>query len=321
MIVMDIDFNELSMAQQTALKQFVQTLNNRVDTIYIFCFALTRYESHHIHCFAPHTHTQGLQADILLVCGNRESRSTHEIQHLAASISTAAYQYTAVAVHHAEAMRRLESGDPFVCKVFSHAALLYSSGEALPRRQRFVCRKTLLEQTRVGWRRWFNTSCQFMDCAAYCLMDGNFGLAIFMVHQTVEQACKAVIKVMLHMRPNTHNIAWMLKLCGSLIPEIHTIFPRDTPREKALFNLLKGSYIDCRYGTSFDVQEEEAWALYYRASALLRVAGEWCNRRIQVMEALVQEHVCPASYQGTNSLDFFAISEKDASVEADKSTV
>src|SRR5690606_2703829 len=128
----------------------------------------------------------------------------------------------------------LEKGDSFICSVFGRAAMLYSRGETLPQRQGFVCRKTLLRQTRRGWRRWFNTSCQFMDCAAYCLMDGNFGLAVFMVHQTVEQACKAIIKVMMHTRSNTHNLAWMLKLCSGVIPEIRTVFPRNTRQEKAL---------------------------------------------------------------------------------------
>lgn len=295
---MDIDLRELSSAQQAALKQLIKTLSSRIDTTYIFCFALNRYESHHTHCFAQQVHTQKLQADMLLVYGNQESRCLHEIQHLATSLSTATYQYTAVAVHHTDALQRLGNGDPFICKVFSQAALLYSRGEVLPQRQGFMCRKTLLKQTRQGWQRWFNTGCQFMDCAAYCLMDGNFGLAVFMVHQAIEQACKALIKVMLHMRPNTHNLAWMLKLCSSLIPEIHTIFPRNTPREKALFNLLKGSYIDCRYAASFDVQEEEAWTLYYRASALLRLAGEWCNQRIKTMEAWVQTETQEDLYHG-----------------------
>lgn len=286
---MDIDLHELSTAQQTAFRQFIKTLCNRIDTVYVFCFALRRYESHHIHCFAEQTHELGLQADMLIVYRSGGSTCMHEIQHLATNLSVATHQYTAVAVHHTEAVQRLENGDPFLCKVFGQAAILYSADEPLPRKQGFISRKTLLEQTRRDWRRWFNTSCQFMDCAAYCLMDSNFGLAVFMVHQTVEQACKAIIKVMLHTQSNTHNLSWMLKLCSSLIPEVRSIFPRNSPREKALFNLLKGSYIDCRYAASFDVREEEAWVLYYRASALLRVAGESCNRWINAMEAWARE--------------------------------
>jgi uncharacterized protein len=119
------------------------------------------------------------------------------------------------------------------------------------------------------------------------LVESNFSMAVFMVHQTVEQACKAMLNVMLHMRPNTHNLGWMLKLCSTIAPEIAAVFPRDSPPDKALFNLLKKSYTDCRYAAGFAVKEEEAWTLYYRASTLLRIAGELSNRRIAAMEALV----------------------------------
>src|SRR5690606_22891962 len=92
---------------------------------------------------------------------------------------------------------------------------------------------------------------------------------------------------MLYMRPNTHNLAWMLKLCSTLAPEIASVFPRDTPEDKALFNLLKSSYMDSRYAAGFVVNEDAAWAIYYRASTLLRIAGELCNKRIAELEELV----------------------------------
>lgn len=281
---MDICLHELSAAQQAALKQFIQALSERVNTVYLFCFALQRQQSQHIHCFAQQTCRQWFQADVLLVYSDQEQRSLSAIQNIANSLSQAEYRYTTVVMCHAEAIQQFKNGNPFVSNVFSRGALLYSSEGVLPRRQGYVCHKTWLEKTRQGWQRWFNTSCQFMDCATYCLMDGNFTMAVFMVHQTIEQACKALIKVMLDIGTHTHNLAWMLKLCSSLIPEIATIFPRNNPQEKALFNLLKGSYIDCRYATSFEVREDEAWVLYYRAGVLLRAAGEWCNKRIKTME-------------------------------------
>ncbi|HWK98766.1 MAG TPA: HEPN domain-containing protein [Parapedobacter sp.] len=145
----------------------------------------------------------------------------------------------------------------------------------------------MLKQTREGWRRWFSNSCQFMDCASYCLMEDKFNMAVFMVHQAVEQACKAMLKVMLHMRPSTHNLAWMLKLCRSLAPEIASVFPRESPEDKTLFNLLKSSYMDSRYAAEFAVNEEAAWTLYYRASILMQIAGKLCNKRIAELEELV----------------------------------
>ena len=284
---MDIDPNDLTAAQQTALRQLANALTRRIATEFIFCFALQRYEVQNTHCFTSNVNKNWFRADILLICNDSDQHGLPDIHHLANSVEIAEHQYAAVVMPYAEAMQRLADGDAFVGTVFQRGALLYSGTNMLPSRKVFICHETLLQQTRDGWRRWFNNSCQFMDCAGYCLMERKFNMAVFMIHQTVEQACKAMLKVMLHMRPNTHNLAWMLKLCCTVAPEIASVFPRDNPEDKALFNLLKSSYMDSRYAAGFTVNEEKAWTLYYRASTLLRIAGELCNKRIAELEEWV----------------------------------
>ncbi|MGV3761236.1 HEPN domain-containing protein [Parapedobacter sp.] len=284
---MEIHLNDLGAEQQRTLRRLAKELTTRVATEFIFCFALQQYKVQRTHCFASETARRWLKADILLIYKDSERRGLHEIQHQANSIEVEEQQYAVVAMAHTEAMQHLTDGHAFVCKVFQHGALLYSHTNLLPRNKTFVCHDTLLQQTREGWHRWFNNSCQFMDCASFCLMEHKLNMAVFMLHQTVEQACKAMLKVMLYMRPNTHNLAWMLKLCSTLAPEIASVFPRDNPEDKALFNLLKNSYMDSRYAAGFAVNEEAAWALYYRVSTLLRIAGELCNKRIAELEEWV----------------------------------
>lgn len=284
---MDIDLNDLTAAQQVTLRRLAKELTRRMATEFIFCFALQRHGVQGSHCFTSKVNKSWFRADILLVYNDSDQRCLNEINHLANSVEIAEHQYAAVVMAYTEAMQQIANGDAFVSTVFQHGALLYSGTNALPPRNVFICHETLLQQTREGWRRWFNNSCQFMDCATYCLMESKFNMAVFMLHQTVEQACKAMLKVMLHMRPNTHNLAWMLKLCCTLAPEIATVFPRDNPENKALFKLLKSSYMDSRYAAGFTVSEEQAWTLYYRASTLLRIAGELCNKRIAELAEFV----------------------------------
>lgn len=285
--VMDIDTNDLPAAQQVTLRRLANELSRRLATEFIFCFALQRFDVQRTHCFAPKVNKKWFHVDILLVYNDSEQRCPPDILHLANSVAMDELQYAAVVMPYAEAMQNLADGETFVCTVFQQGAVLHSRTNVLPPRKVFVCHETLLLQTREGWRRWFNNSCQFMDCASYCLMEDKFNMAVFMVHQAVEQACKAMLKVMLHMRPSTHNLAWMLKLCRTLAPEISSVFPRDNPEDKTLFNLLKSSYMDSRYAADFSVNEEEAWTLYYRASTLLQIAGKLCNKRIMELEELV----------------------------------
>ncbi len=284
---MNIDPLTLTEAQLTVLQKMTRALTERIDTSFVFCFALQQFESTCMHCFAPEISKRSLKVDALLVYSDNEPRSPHDIQCLANNLYMEAHQFAVVPMVYSDVMQRLDAGDAFICKVFQYGALLYDQSPMLPQRRGLVSYETLLRETREGWYRWFNNSCQFMDCASYCLVEHHFGMTVFMIHQVVEQACKALLKVMLHMKPNTHNLAWMLKLCSSLAPEIATIFPRESAEDQALFNLLKQSYNDSRYAVRFEVKEEEAWVLYYRASALLRIAGELCNRRIAEMEKLI----------------------------------
>ncbi len=283
---MDIIPSELSIAQQAALRLLAKKLVTQIDTCYIFCFALQMHESKYQHCFAQRRTRKWFQADILLVYNDGQGPLC-DIQHFSNAQNTEEHKFTTVVMGYEEALQRLTAGDAFVCGVFRHGALLYSKKDKLPAQLGFVCYETLLQKTREGWYRWFNNSCQFMDCTIYCLMERNFGMAVFMVHQTIEQACKAMLKVMLHMRPGTHNLAWMLKLCSGIAPEIASIFPRNSPEERALFKLVKSSYNDYRYAVGFTVTEEQAWTLYYRASSLLKIAGELSNQRIAEMKKWV----------------------------------
>ena len=284
---MDIVLSALTSSQRAVFRQLADKLSGYVSAEYIFCFSLHQYEARCTGCFESKTDKEWLKAGILLVYSDNEERDAQRIQHLANNVDLGGHQYAAAVLSYEDAMERLAAGDPFVCRVFRYGALLYSLGDALPKRTGFVCYETLLKKTREGWYRWFNNSCQFMDCAGYCLMERKYNMAVFMMHQGVEQACKAMLKVMLYVSPNTHNLAWMLKLCGTLAPEISSVFPRDSPQEQALFNRLKKSYMDSRYAVDFSVSEEEAWTLYYRASSLLRIAGKLCNTRIDEMERLV----------------------------------
>lgn len=284
---MDIELSNLSPAQQVVLRRLANQLSRRLEIEHIFCFSLQRYVARRSHCFVPRVNKEWFHADILVVYNNKGRLPLPDIHHLTNNVDIGEHQYAAVAMTHAEANQHLSDGDMFVCTVFQYGALLYSRTNVLPSRKLFLCHETLLQQTREGWRRWFSNSCQFMDCASYCLMEDKFNMAVFMMHQAVEQACKAMLKVMLHMRPNTHNLAWMLKLCCALAPEIASVFPRDTPEDRTLFNLLKNSYMESRYAAGFTVSGEEAWMLYYRTSTLLRIAGKLCNQRIGELEMLV----------------------------------
>lgn len=62
---------------------------------------------------------------------------------------------------------------------------------------------------------------------------------------------------------------------------INTIFPRDTPQEIALFNLLKDSYVEARYNKNFVIQPEELNTLFNRLEQLREATLQICTQKIQ----------------------------------------
>lgn len=284
---MEIDLSELNVAQQAALRKMAQDAISYINTVFIFCFSFQKYESQYTNCFDQDHGQSRFQADVLLVYKDDEMRSESEIRHLINGFSSSNCDYVAVVYSYGLSKELVEQGDAFLSTVFRKGALLYSEGVSLPSRQRFISHESLLQQTREGCIRWFANSAHFMDCAAYCILEGHFGLAIFMIHQVVEQICRALLRVLMHVDLTSHNLAWMLKLCSSLAPGITSLFPRDTPKEKMLFRILKSSYLDSRYAEKFEVKEQDSWVLYERAVALQRIAGKVCAERIRYIEGFM----------------------------------
>lgn len=284
---MEMDFGDLNVGRRSALREMAQHVFRNINTAFIFCFSFQKHQSTYTSCFDNEHSVNCFQADILLIYKDEEERSENEILQLVNGLSSSACDYVTVAYSFETIKMLLDEGDFFLSTVFRKGVLLYSEDVLLPNRRKFVSHESLLKQTREGFIRWFSTSMHFMDCAVYCLLEGYFGLGVFMIHQAVEQICRGLLSVLMQVHHATHNLSWMLKLCSSLAPEIAFLFPRDTPQEKALFKILRSSYLDSRYAEKFEVKEQDCWVLYERAVELRRIAGELCEGRIRFLGSLV----------------------------------
>lgn len=281
---MEMDLGDLNIRKQSALREMAQRVADNINTAFIFCFSFQKHESTYTSCFAKEYSLSCFQADILLIYKDEEARRDNEILQFVNGLSSSTCDYVAIAYSVETIKMLLDEGDFFLSTVFRKGVLLYSEDVSLPNRKKFVSHESLLRQTREGCVRWFSTSAHFMDCAVYCIMEGHFGLGVFMIHQAIEQICRGLLSVLMQAHHATHNLSWMLKLCSSFAPKIAFLFPRDTPQEKALFKILRSSYLDSRYAEKFEVKEHDCWILYERAVELRRIAGELCEGRIRYIK-------------------------------------
>jgi predicted nucleotidyltransferase/HEPN domain-containing protein len=91
----------------------------------------------------------------------------------------------------------------------------------------------------------------------FAFAEGMFNKSAFELHQTIERLYSGFLLSRTLYVPNTHNIKFLRSLAEDIDPALRTVWPRDTRRARALFELLKRSYVEARYSEHFKVTEEE----------------------------------------------------------------
>jgi len=100
---------------------------------------------------------------------------------------------------------------------------------------------------------------------------GSLNNSAFMLHQAVEQLYTAFLLSRTLYSPAEHNIKFLRSLAEDIDPALRTVWPRNTRRERALFELLKRSYVEARYSEHFKVTEDELVWLGERAEKLQKL--------------------------------------------------
>jgi len=111
----------------------------------------------------------------------------------------------------------------------------------------------------------------FLISAEALIERGSLNITAFMLHQAVEQLYTAFLLSRTLYVPNTHNIKFLRQLAEDIDPVLRTVWPRDTRRTRALFELLKRSYVEARYSEHFKVTEDELAWLGERAEKLQKL--------------------------------------------------
>lgn len=103
------------------------------------------------------------------------------------------------------------------------------------------------------YREGLSRSQEFIAGAELFRIRKQYKLAMFMLHQSVEQVLGTMVKIGMGYYCCTHSIDRLLRYAGFVFAEIHEIFPRNNEVEKRLFLLLQKAYIDSRYGVDYSV--------------------------------------------------------------------
>lgn len=278
---MKVDLTCLSKSQLNEVQRLVAAIIGEIDTAYLVCTGLRKEYCRYNGFLYDSGSISTCHLELLLVCQDADCLGLGAAQTLANKLSTDQFSCAISSYKLSYARQLLQDGDQYLGRAMQCGALLHQHNVILPNARGYVSSRELLESTRACWSRWFGNACKFMDCALFCIAEGNYDLAAFMAHQTVEHTCKAMLHGFAQSCPQTHNINYLLKRCACFHPEILRLFAKDCPEDMLLIKKLKQSYIEARYAKRFTIMETTVWELADRACQLQRIAGELYNSRLE----------------------------------------
>ena len=175
----------------------------------------------------------------------------------------------------------LSEGHCFYVDIVNEGVMLYDSGEYTLETPRELKYSEIQEKARKYYERNYKLGLQFIvGTGLYCNV-GYFELACFQLHQATEYLLKTVPLVYILYRYKEHDLEFLLEKCKLHTLELARVFPRNTPEEKRLFELLQRAYVEARYNDEFVVTKDDIDALLPKIEMLRDIVERVCRERFE----------------------------------------
>jgi len=131
---------------------------------------------------------------------------------------------------------------------------------------------------------WYPTGAEFFENYGFSLARGRRNNAAFQLHQAAERLYHCVLLVVTFYTPHVHNLGFLRTQAERLDRRLAYVWPKDSHRERAMFEKLKDAYVKARYSKHYRISEEELEWLGAHVEELGRVVQDVCLERIQMLE-------------------------------------
>jgi HEPN domain-containing protein len=141
-----------------------------------------------------------------------------------------------------------------------------------------------LAMAREYYEEWFPSAAGRLDTARYVQREGRSKEAAFDLHQTTEFLYHCVLLVCTFYTPHVHNLGFLRTQAERLDRRLAFVWPKETRRERAMFEKLKDAYVKARYSKHYRISADELAWLSERVEELGRVVQAICMERIDSLE-------------------------------------
>ncbi len=132
---------------------------------------------------------------------------------------------------------------------------------------------------------WYPAAMKRYEIAKFDIASQFYKNAAFDLHQTVERLYHSVLLVCTFYTPHVHNLGFLRTQAERIDPRLTYVWPRETKRDRALFEKLKDAYVKARYSKHYRVTSQELQWLGSQIEGLGRVVHEICSQRIEELKA------------------------------------
>jgi len=258
------------------LSYLLQRLVAKYDPLQIYCFH-KHQESRNIEgCFMDQIETNNCDYWLLMV-----TESISRIESAVQDFANAHYQSGKIImlVHGKESIdKSITEGNRFFAIVLSAGKLLYNKHfTASMLTAKYSASIGYHERNRQRFDNGISRAEGFLNGAMECFETRKYNICAFMLHQTVEQCCIALIGLHMDYRCDIHNLHRLLMLCRCFSEQPYKLFIPDHAADKILktedqniFDKLVKSYSNARYAIDFKIEESEIRVLIDKVSALMK---------------------------------------------------
>ncbi|MDN3584499.1 HEPN domain-containing protein [Mucilaginibacter flavus] len=272
-----VDDHYATEEQGKEMDELIQKVAEKYNLSHIFCFARKSNISNDFNAFG--NLNSGTEIDLhhfLLFITKGSERVEHEIQDYINN-HFKSFKVTALSHSFENARNAIAQGNRFFVTAFKGITMYHDKETFLDIEMPKLNPATTLEKAEKRFRDHIRMASGFLHSASICIRNEKFfENGVFSLHQAVEQACIALIKVHTGYRIDLHNIARLLNLCRFISEQpAHLFLPGDQESER-LFQILRDSYGNARYKEDFKIDEIDAVNILEKVAAFVELAENIC---------------------------------------------
>lgn len=182
----------------------------------------------------------------------------------------------------------VEQGRYFYSDILREGVLLYDSGKYKLAEIRSLNYSEVKELAKEYFDEKFEYASDFLLGVTIYYNQGKYKIASFVLHQAAENFLHTITLVYSLYQYKLHQLEALIGHSKQFTLEIGKVFPRDTPEEKRLFNLLQEAYIQAPHNIRFVVTREDIEALISKVERLRDLTERLCRDRLAYYDRMIR---------------------------------